>query len=411
MPLLRFGTTAFLLSLTLSTSAVAQSADLIYGRVTTADDRVVEGFIRCDQNEGSWFDIVDANKELPRRNVNQGEELGGRHYDHCEQGLHIRWGHVAWHDGCGSGSAQGNIRFGHIAQLEVVDRNEARLTLKSGAIVDLRANSTDLGRSNRGVFVAGADGVEELEWDDITNIEFMRLGEGGSSAFGDRLYGTLRTRDGLEFTGYVTWDMDEIFGADTLDDRSSDGNQEIPFETIESIARRSSSSSTVTLVSGERLTLRGSNDVNDENRGIAVADPAFGQVRLDWDDFESVRFLPPPIQPLAFPGDMPLRGTVVTADGRRFTGQIRWDNDEEYTWEHLDGEDGGLDFDIEFGLIRSIARLSSRAARVTVADGRSFDLSGSTDVNENNRGVVVTLADGSMVLIDWDDFDRVDFGT
>ncbi len=248
-----------------------------------------------------------------------------------------------------------------------------------------------------------------MDWNDIETIEFLPPTANRVPAFGERLYGTLSTRDGAEFTGYVTWDMDEIFGADTLDGRNGDGDHEIPFETIESIARGSSSSSIVTLRSGEQLTLRGSNDVNSDNRDIAVADAGFGQVRLDWDEFREVRFFSPPSESPVFPSVRQLRGTVFTTDGHEYSGSIRWDNDEEFSWEHLDGRNGGLDFDIEFGLIRSIERLSGSAARVTVLDGRSFDLSGSTDVDADNRGVVVTLGDGTMVLVDWDKFERVEF--
>ncbi len=409
MPIARAATVCCLFALTTIATAQAQRSDVLYARVTTANNQVYEGFVRWDQNEGSAYDILNADKEVPQQNVVDGEELGGRHYDHCEEGLHIRWGHVAWHDGCGSGRAQGNIRFGHIQRLDVVNRRDARVTLSSGETLLLYSNSTDLGRTNRGILVDDAEGVEELDWNDIETIEFLPPTANRVPAFGERLYGTLSTRDGAEFTGYVTWDMDEIFGADTLDGRNGDGDHEIPFETIESIARGSSSSSIVTLRFGEQLTLRGSNDVNSDNRDIAVADAGFGQVRLDWDEFREVRFFSPPSESPVFPSVRQLRGTVFTTDGHEYSGSIRWDNDEEFSWEHLDGRNGGLDFDIEFGLIRSIERLSGSAARVTVLDGRSFDLSGSTDVDADNRGVVVTLGDGTMVLVDWDKFERVEF--
>ena len=78
-------------------------------------------------------------------------------------------------------------------------------------------------------------------------------------------------------------------------------------------------------------------------------------------------------------------------------------------WEILDGSYRGVDFDIEFGYIRRIERLSSRRATVTLKDGRAYELSGSNDVDRNNKGIFVQLEDGSTVAIDWASFRGVEF--
>ena len=41
---------------------------------------------------------------------------------------------------------------------------------------------------------------------------------------------------------------------------------------------------------GRKLRLRGSNDVDDDNRGILVEDPRYGRVEISWDDFERLEF-------------------------------------------------------------------------------------------------------------------------
>ncbi len=393
--------------------ALAQVNDpgRLYGRVTTMDGDTYEGFIRWDQNEGHWVDFLDASKKIPSRHIRESRRLSGRDYreDYRDRRiLGIRVGR----ERSLSSSATSAIRLGHIRSLQVLDDDYALLVLKSGDEQELRRSSTDLGTSNRGIIVTDDSwGDVELSWDDLDEIEFIPAPRETSSPLGERLYGTLRTRGGEEFSGWITWDMDEIFGEDELDGRDGRRRLSLKFSNISSIERDGSTRALVTLTSGEEHSLRGTNDVNDENRGILVGDRDLGQVRVEWDDFEEVRFHEPPsnLNYTEFDGGRPLRGTVFTADGESFSGRIRWDNDEEWTWEILDGGSRGMEFDIEFGMIQSIERESSRAARVTLLDGRSFAMSGSNDVNDEHKGVFIEQGDGDTVMVLWDEFERVEF--
>jgi hypothetical protein len=218
----------------------------------------------------------------------------------------------------------------------------------------------------------------------------------------------------MEFTGYVAWDTDEILTSDVLDGNQDGRRHRIPFGDIAAVERAGSSAARVVLTDGEELTLRGTNDVDDGIRGIAISDPALGQVAVDWDDFDDIRFHAAPRDAGGydlFDGGHPLYGTVETEGGERYTGTIRWDNDEANSWEILDGDDGGVTFDVEFGQIRSIRALGSRSAEVTLLDGRTFELEGSNDVNDDNKGIFVTMGDGDTVLIHWRDFRAVEFRT
>ena len=47
-------------------AAAPNSEDRIYGKVTTDDGDVYEGFIRWDKNEASWVDVLDGTKRLDR---------------------------------------------------------------------------------------------------------------------------------------------------------------------------------------------------------------------------------------------------------------------------------------------------------------------------------------------------------
>jgi hypothetical protein len=68
-----------------------------------------------------------------------------------------------------------------------------------------------------------------------------------------------------------------------------------------------------------------------------------------------------------------------------------------------------VDFDIEFGQVRSIEPLGGHGAEVTLRDGRTFQLEGSNDVDDGNKGIYVTPEGGDTVLVHWDEFRRVTF--
>ena len=104
-----------------------------------------------------------------------------------------------------------------------------------------------------------------------------------------------------------------------------------------------------------------------------------------------------------------LYGKVYDEDGDSYEGFIRWDNDEAYTWELLDGEYRGVEIDVEFAQITEIEKVSSRSCRVTTRSGNTFKLSGSNDVNDENKGIFVTTEDGDEIELDWYDFDKVVF--
>ena len=72
-------------------------ANRLYGRVVTAGGEVYEGYMRWDQNEGSWADVLNGTKEMPWENERDAERLGGREPSRERRhsvrvlGLHISW--------------------------------------------------------------------------------------------------------------------------------------------------------------------------------------------------------------------------------------------------------------------------------------------------------------------------------
>ncbi|MDH4156845.1 MAG: hypothetical protein OEW00_06175 [candidate division Zixibacteria bacterium] len=396
-------------------SALADNSGRIYGVVTTVDGDTFEGLIRWDKNEGSWVDLLNGNKEIPKKYLSRSKSSGRKKYSDREGSIRILGMEIGRISGTGwdwSNSAQSGIRFGHIKSMEILDDDHIRLVTQSGLEVELGEGSTDIGSDIREIIIEDRnEGEIELVWDDIEMIEFMAAKTDKESSFGERLYGKLETRRGEQFVGFVCWDVDELFAADILDGDEKRRKRKISFGKIAAIERYSSSGATVIMQDGDEMLLRGSNDVNDENRGITICDNNLGQVVVDWDEFERIEFLPAPkqIKYSDFDGGKLMRGTVFTEDGEQHSGTIRWDNDEEYTWEILDGSFRDVEFDIEFGKIKEIQKSSYRSSTVTLWDGRSFRLSGSNDVDDDNKGIFVTTNDGDEVEVDWDEFDKVVF--
>jgi hypothetical protein len=314
------------------------------------------------------------------------------------------------------------VRFGHVRSIEPLDRR-ALLTLESGERVELASSSSDLGRSFRGLVVEDASGeAVEIEWENLARVDFMQAPADRPPPLERRLHGTLHTRDGSQWTGFVAWSLDESLPSDTLDGEDKDGEMmQIAFANVASIARESRRSARVRLRSGEEIVLEDTNDVGSDIRGIEITDPSFGRVVVAWDVFASLDFHPPierqfegQVAKAAYTGGAPLRGTVVASDGRSVTGLIRWDNHKERTWEVLDAWTHDRDdvvVGIELGLVRSIERIDV-AYRVQLHDGRTFMLQGSEergDLGPSNRGIFITTENGDATLVRWRDFKSAAF--
>lgn len=392
-------------------SLQAQNADRLYGTISTRDGDVLQGLIRWGTNEAGWVDLFNGNKPIPEEHNEELLRMQGKEEKEPREFAFLGF-RIDLDDDRGlPRSASAAIRFGHIRTIEPTGRNSALLTLRSGRQVEFSGGSSDMGGSLGTVHIEDArKGTRELRWRDITLVEFRAVPEGVQSEFGSRLYGTLTTRSGEKFSGYATWDVDEVLARDILDGEEDDRKQEIAFEDIASIQRRGSSSAAVVLKSGREMVLRGTNDVDDDNRGILISDPGFGQVTVSWDEFDRLDFQPNPGSAAYddFPEAKRLSGIVTTDRGTQYKGTIRWDNDEEYSWETLDGSTRRLDFNIELSLVQSIEKRPG-GSRVTLKDGRTFDLGHSNDVDKDNKGIFVQQEDGKKVLIRWEEFQKVVF--
>jgi hypothetical protein len=218
------------------------------------------------------------------------------------------------------------------------------------------------------------------------------------------------TPDG-SFTGAIVWDRDESMAEDILDGETGGEEHEIPFGKIRAIERLDSSSSRVTLTDGTHLDLSGTNDVNDDNRGIVIRVAGLGLVDLEWSDASKVEFTEAPASPTydSFDGGRELRGIVQTSTGARLSGKLIWDLDETHTWETVDGYADGVVYYIPFSNIATIRPRGSDSAELTLTNGKVLSLSGTGDVSSENRGVILRTAKGEEHRLSWDELRSVQF--
>src|SRR5262249_48040201 len=156
--------------------------------------------------------------------------------------------------------------------------------------------------------------------------------------------------------------------------------------------------------------LSGTNDVNDDNRGVVVTVSWLGSVKIGWEDFDEGTFSPAPNtgQSYAEYGKgHALSGTVVTREGRG-QGRIVLRLDESGDGELLQGMNGRTEYLIPF---RDIARITPRGGRradVQLRTGLTIELEDSQDVTRQNDGLLVFAGDRRRPkYVDWLDVTEV----
>jgi hypothetical protein len=390
----------------LAAVSTAGAGGEIYGTIELRDGRTLTGPIRWDMNENFWGDRLDATKT---------ERLTG---EEGKQGFTFSlfgWEIIDFSEG-GSGTRSISIPFGHLSSLEPLPGQKALLTLKNGDEIEVRASSTDLGHANRGVIIDDADaGRQDISWWALRRVEF---GEGpGKGRDKERLYGTVVTK-GDSFTGYLVWDRDEAMIEDILDGDDEEGTRhKIPFGDIKEVERLDDGSR-VRLTSGEVMELDGTNDVDNDHRGMIVTLDGVGSAEIDWWNVLKVTFSDPPDSPAygRFDGGRRLRGVVHTTAGASYRGMIVWDLDEAYTWETLDGSIDGADFAVTFENIKSITPRGYESSEVRLRNDEVLVLSGSNDVDGSNDGLYIIpdpkegqSGETVSIALEWDELRSVEF--
>ncbi|UII30179.1 hypothetical protein LVD17_17940 [Fulvivirga ulvae] len=393
----------------------AQDAGYIYGKVTTIDGKTFEGSLRWGKEEVFWTDHFNSSKSennnLQYLSRDQRHELEDRHRSFGEGFVNWLASSVSYHVDEYDHTHQFVCQFGEIKSLRPFSRNRVDVTLQNGKKVEIRGEGyNDIGTD---VKVIDAElGEISISWGRIEVVEFSEAPGKLTSKFGEALFGVVETYAGT-FTGYIQWDHDERLTTDKLDGDTEDGDLSIEFGNISSIEREGYNSSRVVLKSGRDMDLRGSNDVNSENRGIIVTTEKLGRVDIPWKEFKKVEFINKPSFSLKrytdFKNQKQLEGSVVTTDGETLKGRIIYDLDEEYNYEMLQGQDNDIEYFIPFASIKKIMPKNYDYSNVELKNGEKMLLGEGQDVSDRNTGILVFKGGGDPTYVKWEDIKEVNF--
>jgi len=258
------------------------------------------------------------------------------------------------------------------------------------------------------------------------------------------IYGEITTVDDEKYKGHIRWGDEEVFWFDFFNSTKignenskwlskseeqalsqgienknwwgkvtergwkSDGIQShvfaCQFGDIKSIEFHASERVVLTFKNGNELELKGGS--NDIGTKVQLSDDELGILKLDWKRIKKVEFMQAPNNKECAFGK-PLYGIVKTIRGE-FEGFLQWDHDERLDKDVLNGRSSDGDMDIEFGKIKSIRR-SENKSLVILNSGRKFELGGTNDVNNGNRGIIVSTPNYGRVDIPWDEFVEIEF--
>jgi hypothetical protein len=379
----------------------------IYGTVETKVGKTHTGVLRWDDEEAFWDDIFHSSKcDLPYEKYQGPPEvddeeawwkrmvqtIGG------EMGVHRQARVLA-------------VRFGDLAQIRVTGGNDAILVLRDGSEIEVEGYANDV---NATISVDDdKPGRVEVPWRRIDTITFHATpADVDPGVF--RLRGTVSTDSG-DFVGFVQWDSQECLSSDRLDGDTADEDKRVSLEMgeIRSIDRLDRRAAKVTLKDGAVLELSGTNDVNDDIRGVLVEDERFGRIEVQWNEFRRVVFddaagsgrgrgeYPPPVH---------LRGTVTLHNGDWRKGDMVFDLDEEWSWEMLNGEAEEIEYTIPFAMVASIEVRGAEGSLVRLRNGEELLLGGSHDVDDENSGVVVLPSrGGAPAHVPWSEIAHITF--
>lgn len=372
-----------LLALVVETKAQSHEG-FIYGKVHT-DNATYTGLLRWGTEEVLWTDLFNASKT-----TDQYKKLVPENKEADNSWFNIDWSFGSiWEDKIIP--HQFTTQFGNLSEIAILANDDVKIKLKNGREFEIDgAGYNDVGTD---IQVMDAElGVLRIKWNKVRRIEFMPTPAKAGDIFGLPLYGTVETARREKFTGFIVWDNDERLLTDRLDGDSDDGDVSIKFGDIRSI-EQSGSGSRVTWKSGRSVFLRGSNDVNHENRGVLIVVPQVGIVKVSWDAFRNVTFANadntgPSYAKFKAPSF--LYGTVTRFDGDDLTGRIIFDIDEMLDIEVVEGEENGIEYSILLKNIRKITPKNNDYSQIELKNGKTLLLGGGRqDVTAKNGGLLV----------------------
>jgi hypothetical protein len=379
----------------------AQSHEgFIYGKVYTSRSTYT-GPIRWGKEEVLWTDLFNATK-VDNSFSKLVPQKDGNSWSVDNWDLGSIWENSTTH--------QFTCQFGNMKEMKILNDDDVLIKLKSGGQIKVEDGGNDIGEK---VQIMDPElGIINLDWDNIDRIEFLPTPSKLTQVFGMPLYGTVEGLRNEKYTGFIVWDNDERLTTDKLDGDDEDGDVSIAFSEITTIEKKGRGSRVVTK-SGRDLFLVGSNDVNDDNRGVMVVTPNVGVVKFSWDAFRRVTFETPKNTGPSF-NDFAtprlLSGTVSRLDGADVSGQIVFDVDETIDFEILEGEENDIQYLVPFTNIKKVTPKNYDYSEIELKSGQTLLLGDGRDVSGKNAGVLVFQKDKKdPVYISWRRVNQITF--
>lgn len=370
--------------LAMALESPAQSVEgYMYGKVYT-DRTTYVGPIRWGGEETFWTDLFNAGKRS-----NDYAKLVPKDKDDKDWWSNYDWNFSSIWENKGT-SHQFTCQFGNLKEVVNTGRGYVILKLKNGGELQVSGE----GYNDVGGKVQVLDeelGTMSISWDRVQRVEFMPAPAKLDLVFGQPLYGTVEGGRREKYTGFVVWDNDERLSSDKLDGDTDDGDVSFKFSEIESI-EKSGDGCDVKLKSGRTVFLDGSNDVNNGNRGVLVANSEFGVIEFSWRAFRKVTFTTPPNSGPSyndFPTPKAMTGTVSLLDGDDVSGRIIYDVDEAIDFEIIEGKENDIEYQIPLRNIKRITPKNFDYSMIELRSGRTILLGGARDVSDDNSGLLV----------------------
>lgn len=260
------------------------------------------------------------------------------------------------------------------------------------------------------------------------------------------IYGTVSTIDGNKYTGQIRWGDEETFWVDEFNSTKienpynrwvkNDKIQEMKFKDddgewafmslwkdnnccdyhfnkhqfvcrfgdIKTLEPTGRSEVTLTFKDDSKMNVSGGS--NDIGATIRVLDSEIGDMKIRWDRVNRVDFKEGPAKLEKKIGE-PMYGKLKTMRGE-FEGFIQWDHEECLSVDKIDGHNNNGKISLDMGDIRKIEKFG-RGSKITLKSGREIELFNTNDVDASNRGIVARTKDFGKVLVEWRDFEYVEF--
>ncbi len=374
------------------------SDGFIYGTLTLQNGDQHTGFLRWEDEEAYWDDLFHSRQDdLPwiryadLKDLHREKEK--RYFE--THGMIDRIHYALNNKNPDEKIARLFIaRFGDIAAINIDADENVTVMLNDGSSHEVRGYSNDVSTD---IIVYPANGKQDngeeevIEWDDLAEIRFVQAPT-ETVPYAERLYGRVATSRG-EFEGFIQWDLSECTTTDVLDSNEED----LAMGEIKAITRQPGGNVMVDLHDGRQLSLTGSNDVDDGNRGVVVETADMGRITIGWQRFKKVDFVTGQGSGKgrdSYTGNADLQGTVTSTNDAQLTGRLVYDLNAARQHDLFNGTHENIDYDIPFGLIQSVTPLEEDGCQVVLRNGQSLELNNDQDTGKDSTGVLIFAADG-----------------